>query len=107
MADLNHHASIDNLTLALGKTDDETDVSLYYALYRLGQKEYFEKILKCIKHDFYRIRCAMANLVVDLVTPNNKSRILEVLTTDQLKVEDSTAAEEAITNSISMIEEGL
>lgn len=83
---------------------DEEKNRYYFALYQLGKFEYFSKLLDGLFHEHYRIRCATANLLPNIVSPTNKELILRVLHF-ALKNEKTKAAKSSMKNTIKEINE--
>lgn len=61
------------------RTGDEERVGLVYGLIKLGQRERFPAFLDGLFHDFYRIRCATANLLPDLVAEGDRPFTINLL----------------------------
>ncbi len=87
----------------LDKVNDEEKVSLYFALFLLGDDHFLENILESLSNEYYRTRCVSANLLVLCATDKNKSQILEQLR-NALDKENTAAASSSLTNAIYEIE---
>jgi len=83
---------------------EEEEPCIYYALYKLGKHEYLPLFLDGLFHDFYRVRCATANLSVNITNEKNQSFIINVLT-QKLKTEETVAAKSSIQGAIETIQE--
>jgi HEAT repeat protein len=90
------------LKARISVSDDEERVGLYYALVRLGVRRYFKLFLNGLRHDFYRIRCATANLLPDLINENNRSMALRFLK-DALVHERTVAARSSLDDALKEI----
>ncbi len=90
----------------LDKVNDEEKVSLYFALFLLGDDHFLENILESLSNEYYRTRCVSANLLVLCATDKNKSQILEQLR-NALDKENTAAASSSLTNAIYEIENDL
>ena len=66
--------------------DDEELIRLYYALAKLGDAKYLNKLYDFLHHDYYRVRIATATLLEKLISNNTKEEIIENIT-KQLKIE--------------------
>lgn len=82
--------------------EDEEKVSYLFALCKLGRKEHFLSLLNFLFHDFYRIRTAVANLLVELVDGSNAAFVLNLLTVQSSR-EETISAKSAIDTAILMI----
>ena len=51
----------------------------YKGLYLLGDEKYLDNIIELTTAESYRDRCAVVNILGDIVTNNNRQRILNVL----------------------------
>jgi len=83
--------------------DDNERVFFYYGLYLLGQEKWLTPILESLTADYYRTRCAAANLLISCVTEENRNRILEHLK-QALAREPTRAASSSLEGAIKMIE---
>ncbi len=79
--------------------DEEVRASVYYALAKLGLDRYFHLFLKGLRHPFYRIRTASANLLPGLVDRSRRVTAVRALR-HALKTEQTVAAREAIENAL-------
>jgi len=82
--------------------NEEVMASIYYGLAKLGVSRYFGLFLKGLKHPFYRIRTATANLLPGVIEPKQRTVVLKALR-EALGAEDTVAAREAIENAIEEI----
>ena len=93
----------DKLIEKLDSCDDEEEkVGLIFALCKLGKDQYFYSFLNGVFHLFYRIRCATANLVTNLITESNQEFIINLLS-EVLRNEETAAAKSSLTNAINSI----
>lgn len=99
LAEIGDKESISTIKEKIEDADEEEIVSYYFALYKLGEHEYYSKFLNCMFHEHYRIRCAAANLIPEITTPNNKQFILNLLSS-VVKKEKSKAALSSINETI-------
>ena len=83
----------------LPKSKEEEKIRIYYALTKLGEYKYFKLFLEGLDHEFYRIRCATANLILDLITSENSATIIDVLSKALVK-EKTVAAKSSIENAL-------
>lgn len=67
------------LEKALTNTEEEEEARILFSLCFLGEYKYFPKFINLLKHDYYRVRCAAARMIVDLVTDKNMSFIISFL----------------------------
>ncbi|WP_042355191.1 HEAT repeat domain-containing protein [Bacillus rubiinfantis] len=84
-------------------------LGFFLGLYLLGEKKYLNSILALLENRSYRVRCAVANSVVDLVNQENikqiKERLLSALKNERTNAAHSTlegALEEI--NSLNLIQ---
>jgi HEAT repeat protein len=59
--------------------NDELNVSIYAALILLGEDKYLKNLLMLLEHDNYQIRCAVTNMLYDIVKRNNVKLIFKKL----------------------------
>jgi HEAT repeat protein len=85
--------------------DEEERVGLYYALVRLGGRRYMAPLIQGLKHDFYRIRCATANVIPGVANETNKRSLIRLLK-DALNREKSLAARGSIERALSELTGG-
>ncbi len=83
---------------------DEEKVRIYYALCKLGKCDYLPLFLNGLFHEYYRIRCATANMSVDIVDKNNMNFIMNILL-QRLATEETVAAKSSISGAIEAIQE--
>jgi len=83
------------LRASLRTADDEERVRIYYALAQLGIAEYFDLFLNGLSHDYYRVRCATANLATNIAGGRNTRRI-RASAQDALKRETTVAARSSL-----------
>lgn len=82
--------------------DEEEKVAYLFSLCKLGNMEFFIPFVNYLFHSFYRIRCAVANLVVDIVNESNVEFLLNLLFLQRAR-EDSIAAKSSIDWAIQRI----
>ena len=80
----------------------EEQVGLFYALVRLGAGKYFSSFLEGLKHDSYRVRCATANLLPDLIDEKNRSATMKSLR-EALAREQTVAARSSFNYALNEI----
>lgn len=97
---------VDEIIERLKTAESEDKVSLYYYLCRSGRNEYIPLFLNGLFDEFYRIRCATANLLIDLVDETNLEFMLNFLKL-VLKKETTIAAKSSIKNTIDDLKDGL
>lgn len=102
LADIGAINATEDIVNSLINADDEEKVGLHYALCKLGNDSYLSPFLNGFFHEFYRIRCATANLVNGLINPFNKELILNMLSY-VLTYEKTEAAKSSIKNAIKKI----
>jgi HEAT repeat protein len=90
----------DEIIEMLKTAESEDKVGLYYYLCRVGRHEYFTSFFNGLLDSFYRVRCATANLLIDLVDENNFDFVLNFLKLLYEK-EETEAAKSSIKNAIS------
>lgn len=88
----------------LVEDDDEVIVPIQAALYTLGQESYLENLLDGLDNDYYRVRCATANLLASIANTRNKDKILNALNF-ALEKEETAAAASSLKSTISSIVE--
>lgn len=79
--------------------NDEVLVRVYYALVKFGEKKYLKRLIKMLKHDNYRVRCAVANLLYYLENKKNHELIIKKLE-KALKLEKTKAAKSCIQGAL-------
>jgi len=84
-------------------TDDNEQVFGYFGLFLLGKYHYLENLLESLSSDYYRTRCAVANMLISCVDTKNKQKILNNLR-QALTQEKTRAAYSSIKNAIKEIE---
>jgi hypothetical protein len=99
LAEIGDKESIGIIKEKIEYADEEEILRYYFSLYKLGEHEYYSKFLNCMFHEHYRIRCAAANLIPGITTPNNKQFILNLLLS-AAKSEKSKAALSSINEAI-------
>jgi len=82
---------------------DEERIRICYALVKLGMPEFFRNLCDGLNDDFYRVRCATANLLVELTDSRNKAVILRKLQ-EALSRETTVAAASTMKAAIKDIE---
>lgn len=73
-------------------------VSIYTALYQLGEKKYIENLIALLDNRFYQIRCAVVHSLEDIFQEGNTDSIKDALR-KRLVIEKSPAVRTAITES--------
>jgi len=99
LAEIGDKESINTIKEKIADADEEEMVRYYFSLFKPGDHEYYSKFLNCMFHENYRIRCAAANLIPEITTPNNKQFILNILSS-VAKKEKSKAALSSINEAI-------
>jgi len=95
--------SIDDLLSRLQvEDDDEVKIPIYAALYTLGQDDYLENLLEGLNNEYYRVRCASANLLTDIANEHNNVKIVEALSL-AFQREKTVAASSSIKNALAYI----
>lgn len=75
-------------------------LQLYYALYKFGDESVLPMMLSFLFNRSYKLRCAAANSLADILNVSNKDIILESLRRAE-QVEPTIAAQSSIQNAIS------
>ncbi len=70
-------------------------LNCYRSLYILGNKEYLNEMLAIIHSKNYRNRCAVANILADVINNENSEKILEFVKA-RLEMEDTIAVKSTI-----------
>jgi HEAT repeat protein len=78
---------------------EEERVGIYYALVKLGVRKYLNPFSQGLKHNFYRIRCATANLVPGMVNKSNKRFLVRTLR-HALDQEETVAARSSLKSAL-------
>lgn len=78
----------------------------YVGLCLSGQRNYLDSIIRLLKNKSYRLRCAAASSLVELVNNENKSRILEALQAS-LKRENTIAVKSSIEEALALLTDDL
>ena len=77
----------------------------FFALYALGEKEYFEPLINIIHSDEYIAKIRFANVYVPkIVNKNNKEMLLKLLQ-DAAEKEEPVSVEEALEGAIQELKE--
>jgi|CXWL01.1.fsa_nt_gi HEAT repeat protein len=92
------------LSRLLTEEDDEVRIPIYAALYILEQESYLENLLEGLTNEYYRVRCATANLLVTVSNRHNIVKILEALSI-ALQKEESLAASSSIKSAINYLQD--
>lgn len=105
IGDLRQAEGVGILQLCLAsENDDEVKVSIYSALYELGVASYLNDIFgSLLNSNFYRARCAAANLLVKISDDDNRERILRELH-KAASSEETVAGISSISDAINIIE---
>ncbi|GBC96149.1 hypothetical protein HRbin16_01950 [bacterium HR16] len=74
-------------------------LNVTYALYQLGEKQYLPRIVAFLSPRSYRVRCAAANVLSEVID-NNKSVICAALR-DALAKEKTVAVQDALRKALS------
>lgn len=74
------------------------------ALHQLGEKQYFPRIVSFLSHRSYRVRCAAANVLSEVIDNDNKRLICAALR-DALAKEKTLAVQEALRKVLSHCDE--
>ncbi len=84
--------------------NEEVRVAIYSALYELGAVSFLNDIFESLLNsDFYRVRCAAANLLVKISNNDNRERILRELHR-AASSEETVAGTSSIADAINIIE---
>lgn len=75
-------------------------INIYKALYMIGENMYLDILIKELNNRYYRNRCAVVNILSELISNENNKRIEKALT-ERLKIENSIAVKSSIENIIS------
>lgn len=103
LGEIGMSGSIDELLSRLQvEDDDEVKIPIYAALYTLGQDEYLENLLEGLCNEYYRVRCASANLLTDIANEHNNAKIVEALSL-AFHREETVAASSSIKNALAYI----
>lgn len=84
-------------------TDDNEQVFGYFGLFLLGRYDYLENLIESLSSDYYRTRCAAANMLISCTDTKNKPKNLNHLR-QALTQEKTRAAYSSIKNAIKEIE---
>ncbi|MEA3491730.1 MAG: HEAT repeat domain-containing protein [Campylobacterota bacterium] len=79
--------------------NNEVLVRIYYALVKFGEKKYFKKLIKMLRHKNYRVRCATSSMLYYLANKNNYNLIIKSLN-KALKKEKTNAAKSCLDGTI-------
>ncbi|GIV17877.1 MAG: hypothetical protein KatS3mg022_3312 [Armatimonadota bacterium] len=79
-------------------------LNVTYALYQLGEKQYLPRIIAFLSHRSYRVRCAAANILSEIIEDDNKWVIYTALR-DALAKEKTVAAQDAFRKALSHCEQ--
>jgi HEAT repeat protein len=90
----------------IGLAGEEERVGLYYALVKLGVRRFLAPLLQGLGNDFYRIRCATANLMPRLVDKRNKRLFIRRLR-EALDHEETLAARSSLESTLKELCNGL
>ena len=104
IGDMKLFTASEKLEALLPSCGDEEKVRIFYALYKLGKHDYLPLFLNGLFHEYYRIRCATANLSVDIANKNNMNFITNILN-QRLSTEETVAATSSINGAIKAIQE--
>jgi HEAT repeat protein len=74
-------------------------LNMSYALYRLGEREQLPRLIDYLSHRSYRIRCAAAHTLAEIVSGDNRQAIREALEKALVK-ERTQAASSAIRSAL-------
>lgn len=79
-------------------------LNVSYALYRFGEERYLPRIVAFLSHRSYRVRCAAANILSEVIGDDNKQVICSALR-DALAKEKTVAAQDALRRALQLCEE--
>lgn len=97
---LGDKAAIDAIEAKLDDVSNDEELLRYYiALWCLGEKPYRKKALDFLKNPNYRIRCAVANLLVDCEGYLDRKNFVKELD-NALKKEKTEAVRSSIRNAL-------
>jgi HEAT repeat protein len=85
---------------------EEERVGYYYALVKLGVQKYLPAFLQGLGHNFYRIRCATANLMPGMVD-KTKKRLLICRLREALDHEETVAARSSLESALKELSNGV
>jgi hypothetical protein len=89
----------------LRRAGEEERLGFYYALVKLGARKYLDALLQALTHDFYRVRCATANLIPGVANKRNKRMLLRLLT-EALEREETVAARSSLESALKELRNG-
>jgi HEAT repeat protein len=89
----------------IGLAGEEERVGFYYALVKLGVRRFLVPLLQGLGHDFYRIRCATANLLPGTVDKRNKRLLMRRLT-EAMDRETTVAARSSLERALKELSNG-
>lgn len=82
---------------------DAAKVGLYGGLYRLGKRDALVRLSGLLQSREYRVRCAAANALADVITDQDSATIILPELRKVLRRESTVAGQEAIKNSIAVL----
>lgn len=74
-------------------------INIYKALYILGDEEYLEKLIEELNNRYYRNRCAVVNILSELIVDSNSKKIERALA-ERLQKENALAVKNSIKDII-------
>lgn len=81
------------------ETSSTSKVGFYVGLYLLGAEFHLKSLLNLLKDPSYRVRCSIANCVLDLVNEENKKLIIKALDA-ALRRETTVAARSTLQSAL-------
>lgn len=100
LGDLNDVSSKKILQNMLSMADEEELSRLYYALIKMGDKEYFNQLYDLLNSDFYRVKIATATLLEKLISDNTRQEITEKIK-NRLAIEKEKSVIDRLTSILS------
>ena len=89
------------------ENSDTSRVGYYQALYKLGKRNALDQLLRLLSHSKdYRVRCAVANILCDVVDDKISALTIYTALSEALKRESTTAARSSIRSSMRDIKQG-
>ena len=82
---------------------DAAKVGLYHGLFKLGKLDMLVGLSGLLQSSDYRVRCAVANTLCEVVADQDSARIILPELRKALSLESTVAAQEAIENSLTVL----
>lgn len=80
---------------------DTARVGYYQALYKLGKRDVLDQLLRLLSESKdYRVRCAAANILGDIVEDKNSARSIYTVLNKALRLEPTTAAKSTLRSNM-------